>query len=1213
MRTGGLALVTIVFLGALARMWSPQAPTPAGAQPSTVPATREKGIAQESPRPVAPKSTEPRYILALSEKIRDFFGQEPPPPCALPNLDHWCVPQEEWANIRFVIATVPDPVHTHLSLFFDRSIDAIQQGATSEGYTFDRAVMPWHYLDDPSSEETQDQAKLRESFPGLMIFRGEANSPNPPLFVFIVGETPTSGINEEQFEHALEIVQDIRKGAPIPLTAPEFGILGPTFSGSLYSLGAILTSYLRDSKNTAAYSGGRTLPVYATVMGTASIESFQEQTQRHLPQIRMVIFQEDATEILTALHDFVSNDLRYKDADIAVLNEDETAYGRLLTLPDFLTLSFPRGISQFRSAYSKEFQSNSAQNDSANGNQQTQRNLRLDLGVTGSDDDSIAPYAKAQTPLSQEGVMLAILSELHLREPKFILLRATDPLDELFLARYLRDKYPQGRLVVPSPDLLFPRDEGGQLDSVLGLNTYPLSPARMNQNLGQSCGRSIGSDASPLVFPASSGAALYNATSMLVKRLTNIASTQQTGSPSQIQPPTGLPKTGATVTSDRNVTVEPEPPDPPCSISPNLWLTVLSRNSIHPIKVLPAHGSAYFPASSNPWSLEREQRDTRMPLTWFFTYVLCLFFLGLHYCRSRTGGTLGQWQTPKQREPVENLIQRKAFILWLGGIVIVGIYVVLASINTPARVGAHYYRSIPLTAFLWTPLAAFACWTSWDFDQRREEPLLCRLFLVFTLLASGVGIVYALRTQRVMVLWQQRALDITSGVSPATPLLLLLLGLYICFGYSLRAKSLVDWRCPQLPDEKQLPERYYRLTDPVKRILRVIQPFSGPWWVADVPALVIVGCLALMSLSIAPGYVPLRSLEGLPFDSVYSIILGCSLVILIATLLRTIALWRAFRLMLAGLDRAGLRDALHRLSGFEWTVIWNPAWSVEKEGYKLFAREIQIIERLEQSLGEEPDKSKADANQPLRDRITETLALRDQLVELVRGLVESPTRPLNVTSFADLFRQIQGKFAQTAGLLCKDYLDESWKHLASEDGSAGSEAKKSESPGTEINVGTALIKVGTAGEADPAPLDPSGLSHNSLRLAEEFYACVYANFLVTVLLRIRGLVFSAVVMYVCFTFSMISYPFQPAPELSTLAIVLFLFSGAVIGYVYEEMHREPTLSRMTSTDPGKLGSAFWTKFITAGIAPLVALASTVYPPFGHFLYTLVGPLLQALR
>jgi hypothetical protein len=80
-----------------------------------------------------------------------------------------------------------------------------------------------------------------------------------------------------------------------------------------------------------------------------------------------------------------------------------------------------------------------------------------------------------------------------------------------------------------------------------------------------------------------------------------------------------------------------------------------------------------------------------------------------------------------------------------------------------------------------------------------------------------------------------------------------------------------------------------------------------------------------------------------------------------------------------------------------------------------------------------------------------------------------------------------------------------------------------------------------------------------------------------------------------------------------MAIVLFLGGGLVIGYVYEEMHRDPTLSRLTSTAPGKLDSAFWTKFVSAGIVPFIALVSTLYPPFGHLLYSLVGPLLQALR
>lgn len=42
---------------------------------------------------------------------------------------HWGVPEGENQHILFVTATVPDPIYTHLSLFFDRNIDSIIKGA----------------------------------------------------------------------------------------------------------------------------------------------------------------------------------------------------------------------------------------------------------------------------------------------------------------------------------------------------------------------------------------------------------------------------------------------------------------------------------------------------------------------------------------------------------------------------------------------------------------------------------------------------------------------------------------------------------------------------------------------------------------------------------------------------------------------------------------------------------------------------------------------------------------------------------------------------------------------------------------------------------------------------------------------------------------------------------------------------------------------------
>jgi hypothetical protein len=1176
MRFGGLTVITLVFLSALVRVWTPQTSI-SGARPAT---TAESGGGKSEPQQNATelKAREHLYPIALSEKIRDFFGEEHSPdsmgqipPCSKENLDYWCVPQTSREKLRFIVATVPDPVHSHLSLFFDRSIDAIIEGVNTQNYFLDRSIMPWHYFGDPNSDETRDEAKLRESFPGLMIFRSETK---PPLFVLIVGEAPTSGINQEQFHHALNIIRDIRKGiaAPMSPTVPEYGILGPTFSGSLYSLSGILNTD-RTRSGASLYSDTRTLPTYATVMGTPSIRSFQMKAPEY---VRMSIFEEDAATVFNALLNYVT-DLGYQGNHVAVLSEDETAYGGSVS-PDseILNLSFPRGISQFRSQYSSEFQAKNPQDETGSGNAQEQRNLRTDLEVTGSDDDSIAPYAKSQIPLSQEGVMMGLLSELRLRQPKFILLRATDPLDELFLARYLHEKYPQGRLVVPTPDLLFPRDDAGKVDGVLGLNTYPLVPTGLNPTCTE--GRS------PILFPSSSGAALYNAAAMLVRRF------DRPGREIQGKP---ISQTGAGVKVDAHS----------CGLSPNLWLTIVNGNAIHPIKVLHVgKASTFFPASTAGGTSESTQLDTRIPATWWFPFAFCLALLFLHFFQSKEGGTFGTWLTPAQLDSSERPFQRKAVILWLGAVILTGIVVVLVSANTP---GSH---DSPYTAIPWLcPAALFVVFTCINFWKRRER-LLAALLIPAALLIAAGSLSYAYGAQQEMVLWRQRTLDLFSGISPITPVLLLLLSFYAWFWHSFRGEALVEWRGPQLPEAVSLSDKYHNLSEAAADYIRErIRPFSGPVWIPGVSILAVV-LLSIPVLWVSPGHLPFRSLEGWSFDAAYCLLLGIALMAFVSTLLRIIAVWLQFSLMLRSLDRPGFRDTLQRLSGFEWNVIWNPAWSMEKEGYKLIAREIQTVDRLGQSLGA-PENLKREDDKTLSRQIVEIGNLRDHLGKEYRGW--AALTPVNrIVRLMTPFTQIMTKFAQTAGFLCTRYLDVSWAHLP-----ADSDSKSGGNGGSEtkVSVGTALIRVGPVLEIDEPPKDPCGLSPHSLGLAEEFVGGIYANFLVMVLLRIRGLVFCAVAIYVCLVFSTISYPFEPSPELSTMAIVLFLIGGLVIGYVYEEMHRDSTLSRMTSTSPGKLDTAFWTKFVAAGFVPVIALISTVYPPFGHLMYSLVGPLLQALR
>ena len=79
-------------------------------------------------------------------------------------------------ELRYIIATLPDPVHTHFSLLFDRLTEALQQAAQDEGYNYDNSWLPW---DDEvrSYDRLEDQQKADEQLavkanqPGVVVFR----------------------------------------------------------------------------------------------------------------------------------------------------------------------------------------------------------------------------------------------------------------------------------------------------------------------------------------------------------------------------------------------------------------------------------------------------------------------------------------------------------------------------------------------------------------------------------------------------------------------------------------------------------------------------------------------------------------------------------------------------------------------------------------------------------------------------------------------------------------------------------------------------------------------------------------------------------------------------------------------------------------------------------------------------------------------------------
>src|SRR5258708_1487787 len=86
------------------------------------------------------------------------------------------------SHLKFVIALLPDPVHTHQPVLFDQFAVAIQDGAQDEKYVFDSSWLPWDEEESPyvllADQKAASLAKyLKENQPGIILFRHHAALP----------------------------------------------------------------------------------------------------------------------------------------------------------------------------------------------------------------------------------------------------------------------------------------------------------------------------------------------------------------------------------------------------------------------------------------------------------------------------------------------------------------------------------------------------------------------------------------------------------------------------------------------------------------------------------------------------------------------------------------------------------------------------------------------------------------------------------------------------------------------------------------------------------------------------------------------------------------------------------------------------------------------------------------------------------------------------
>ncbi len=651
-------------------------------------APRLQGIASAGKHESKVEKPESGPCDELQGVFVDFFGLKPKPSSGSVEFsaDSCNVGQKNITNVvapngletRVVIASLPDPIHTNVPLVFDRDASAIQQAALAVGYNYDSSWLPWQneassYALLTDKKMSDAETASREDQPGALLFRkrtlvtksanlATANLPyDDTLVVLVVGETATSGIHRGQFKHAIEWIKQIRKIAP---QAPV-QILGPAFSGSLPSLDELL----RDPAiaNVLKPQGSNDkLQIYSgQITNKTAVDWFlasHTMESAGVP-VRFHSFQQDGEAVIRLYLHFLDN-IGVAGCHLSIVSEDETAYGSdkpsglaLSTLPEKLRdcapppppcshcaradtaaamrnpaeptrFYYPRDISALRAAYQEQSLFSGSASRSADSSRHT---LREDLAGANRPDltDTIRSYGSSQTALTQEAILLQIVSMMRAHRTQFILLLSSNSLDQIFLTKFFRLTYPEGRVAMLGNDLLLRRDvEANGMDGVTTLSAWPLLPDIDHWTRKLHSG---GDSHLHLAFPQNEAQGNFVALSFL------LAASPDGDCLSKQDHVTFLPPNCSHIdVPDYRYPfwLKPNPDDPSAQV-PATWLTVLGRDGFWPVASLDPINAG---ATTQPVKVWADSGPLKPPASAIAVVWDCIAG-NLHILRCRTPNT----------------------------------------------------------------------------------------------------------------------------------------------------------------------------------------------------------------------------------------------------------------------------------------------------------------------------------------------------------------------------------------------------------------------------------------------------------------------------------------------------------------------------------------------------------------------------------------------
>ncbi|HEX3150593.1 MAG TPA: hypothetical protein VHR66_21125 [Gemmataceae bacterium] len=1090
---------------------------------------------------------------------------------------------------EFLIATVPDPVDSPYGNAFDYAVDAIQRAIEKkDGYVLDRCWLPWDVDRKAKPKPGDPPSNLRERHPGVLLFRHgrdkARNVKTPGLFVvFLVGETPMSGIHKQALYSAIKLMAEVGHPENEPVR-----IVGPYFSGSQTSLQFVIGDWwkLGDS----LYSSHQEHPTYrfniitgnATAVRKSEYFGF-DANKETFPSWRQDGVTFGSTVIPTRttlgalLHFMTRRDgsgsqeplpwgVDLLPGKVAILTESNTAFGKAfddIKKDQLITLRFPLHISRVKNEY------NSATKEK-------------DKKTTPTDDDPLASLSIADDQSATEGVpsqggsattaingqvLSRILQTIAREQCRYVGVIASDSRDKLFLIRLIREHCPDVRVFVTDGDLLLTHPEYQYyMRGVIIGSTYPLVPRNQNWVNGATRDR--------ILFASVGAQGSYNATLMHL----------------------GLNDQLLEYSAPAFALRDPNRPDI-ADNRPPIWVSMVAPNgTIVPLQLYTRYDDKYGYLAPNELPDEVDGR----PALSGIDFPGAMLPVGL--------GILTWWMLLIVRawgNPNTRLFWRSGSLLTLpdlfyrniilGSQVLLAVPVLIITWTFAEARGFQPASSIGLIAisvfflaaltlgmvkplcrrgvgvvFRGRPLASDSgALNTGPPDSRIETITWLTLNLGLFLLVVGFSALCLFRFWMLgdfarRALFFIRAVDLSTGLSPLTPLF------FVCSGYA-------AWGFFQLK-RTHLAERFHVPTPyPADEMFRRLQ-------VADLEvrdevtyeaiavrhAKPIAGAMiGLGGFGLAVWLQSLPTVEGWAWDLLFFVGFAGLFLLSATTLVRLFFLWGCVKVLLDAIASQPMMRSFGRLP-VKVTEVFGRYFFTQNphlSHLQVPAHQLRLLVEAVENDPQAPDGLRG--LKGTADEIESTLS-----VHLAAGRQRGAARRAE--------RLVREKLSVVAGR-CLEVLAPRGRELAVDD-AFGSGPSKDETA-----------------TAEPA----------WVRLAESVAATQVVIYISQFFVQLRNLVWAAVVTSSLLLMAATSYPFHPE-KLLLLGLIALSGAGMVaVIYVLIEMNRDEVVSRVTRTTPGKF--SFDSGFLGSFFTYIVPAAGVLVAQLSGSFRWLLEPILRVMK